>query len=403
MDNKIYDIFLSYRREDGAEFCEGLANELIKQGFSVFFDKKALRGGCDFPNHIRLAVENCSEFILIASKSYFGINKNNEIRISNDDDWCAKELELALKNNKINVFPILIDTKPPDKKNLPLKIEKVLDINFINYDRSIDTYDKIVDRINKGFHSSTIENAIVGHIINKINNVQANNLIEFNIACKEVMKLLNSKNDENALIHILQNKVNNKFLYDDDKRFIAFYTLFSYYRRIRQTLKMIKLIEENVGFSKYLFYDYVLTEYNVSKFNLSDNKNDEYKFLTMALKHSKLALKNISGNNGIIHSFCLTVVLLLENKFKVDDEIVNDAVDLINEIIKNDSDYAKYYSTKARLFAQLKQYDEALMNIRYAETLESAESKDWIMRISEYYKIETLINIMKYNKSNMKE
>lgn len=37
------------------------------------------------------------------------------------------------------------------------------------------------------------------------------------------------------------------------------------------------------------------------------------------------------------------------------------------------------------------------------ENIKSAESKDWIMRISEYYKIETLINIMKYNKLNMKE
>lgn len=394
MDNSNYDIFLSYRREDGAEFCEGLANELINQGFSVFFDKKSLRGGCDFPNDIRDAVNGCSEFILIASKSYFGLNRNNEIRIMNDDDWCAEELHIALNNEKTNLFPILIDCQTPSKNSLPERLAGILNLNFINYDRSIDTYDKIVDKIKKNFHNSTVEKALVGHIIKKIDNVPPNDIESFNVACKEVMKLIADNKDEDALLHILKAKDDNGYVYNNDKRFIVFYILFSYYRRIRQIIKMITLIENNGDFSTYLFYNYVLTEYNVSKYSLSENDEDEKKYLLNALKYSKLAVESLRNNRGIIHSFCLIIALLLENNLTVGNDEVELAFDYINMIIADDKYYAKYYATKARLLAQMKKYDDALKNIRYAETLESADNKDWIMRVSEYYKIEMLIMLM---------
>ena len=393
----LYDIFLSYRREDGAEFCEGLSNILMQQGFSVFFDKKSLRSGSDFPQEIEDAVRNCNEFIIISTKSYFGLNKNNEYRILNDGDWCAKELEIALNDNRKNIFPILIDTQPPQKNKLPIKLHNILNKNFTVYDRTIDTYEKIVEKIKPYFNQKTIENAIVGHITSKLSEVDAKDLKQFNVACKEIIKLLNNENDETALKHILFTKTDSNYLYDNDKRFIVFYTLFSYYRRIRQIVKMIALIEniEN-EFDEYPFIDYVKVEYCTNKFLLSDNKAENKQLLIEALEYSKSAIKKINDNNGIIHSYCMTIAICLENNIKIIQSDLDLALKYIDCIIENDRNYALYYATKARLLAQINDYDNALNNIQIAETLETASAKDWTLRISNYNKIETLILIKKY-------
>lgn len=396
MNNK-HDIFLSYRREDGAEFCEGLANELFLSGYRVFFDKKSLRGGCDFPEDINEAIKESLEFIVIVTKSYFGKNKDGLLRILDSNDWCAKEIRIALKGKK-NIFPILIDTKPPKANELPNDILKILDVNFVNYDRTIDTYSSIVNRIKNSFNEITNENAIVGHIIKKIECVDVNDNKQFNLACKEVMPLIKTDNDEKALMHILYGQRDKKYIYNNDNRFIVFYTLFSYYRRIRQVNKMIDLIDNcNNEFVKYTFYDYVLTEYYTNKFNLSENDLDEKRYISEALKHAEIAIEKIPENNGIIHSYCVTVALMMENNIEIEKEKLKKAIFLINLIIEKDKNYAMYYATKARLLVCLNKFAEALKCIRFAETLESAKNSDWIMRISNYNKIETLINIKKLN------
>ena len=65
-----YDIFISYRREDGAEFAEGLGMVLASKGYRVFFDKNDLQVGTDFPYELSAAVRNCHEFISIVTPSY---------------------------------------------------------------------------------------------------------------------------------------------------------------------------------------------------------------------------------------------------------------------------------------------------------------------------------------------
>ena len=73
-----------------------------------------------------------------------------------------------------------------------------------------------------------------------------------------------------------------------------------------------------------------------------------------------MAIKRIEDNNGIIHSFCLSVAIASENGLSVDDTMMKNALELIDKIIKADVTYARYYATKAKLLSCEAMYDEAL-------------------------------------------
>ena len=82
-----------------------------------------------------------------------------------------------------------------------------------------------------------------------------------------------------------------------------------------------------------------------------------------------------------------------ENKDQIAD-LENEMKDL-EKTYQNLSnpDYARYYSTKARLLSLKGEVREALVNIRYAQTLETPRQQDWMLRVAGYYRDECLIRL----------
>ncbi len=119
---KIFDIFISYRRSDN-EFAAKLYEELIKDGYTVFWDEKSLACG-RYTEDIKTAIQHCKNFLLL-------INDDTLDRSYNDpNDWIVEEVAEALKNNK-NIVPLFIGKLKTFPKVLPQKINVLSNYNGI--------------------------------------------------------------------------------------------------------------------------------------------------------------------------------------------------------------------------------------------------------------------------------
>lgn len=118
MAQKKYDIFISYRRDGGAQYARILQLMLIQRGYSVFLDYDELRDG-NFNDKIRSAVIEAPVFMIVMSE-------NALARCVNEDDWVREEISLAIKEHK-HIIPVNPDNKfngVPDA--LPEEIKKAL-------------------------------------------------------------------------------------------------------------------------------------------------------------------------------------------------------------------------------------------------------------------------------------
>lgn len=92
-----YDIFISYRREGGAQYARTLQLMLEKKGYKVFLDYDELKDE-KFSPQIEAAIENSTIFMIL-------LTKGSMARCVNDGDWVRREIEIAVKNKK-RIVPV---------------------------------------------------------------------------------------------------------------------------------------------------------------------------------------------------------------------------------------------------------------------------------------------------------
>jgi|GEM_PF-6942122 len=130
-----YDIFISYRREGGAETAKHLRDVLSERGYSVFFDTDSLRSG-DFNKSLLDIIDACTDFVIVLSPGSLD-------RCSDEKDWVRLELARALEKDK-NVIPIMSgDFRFPDQ--LPDDIEAVRWRNGIAV--NVEYFDAMIDKL----------------------------------------------------------------------------------------------------------------------------------------------------------------------------------------------------------------------------------------------------------------
>ena len=132
-DGNQYDVFVSYRRENGAETAKHLRDVLTERGYRVFFDTDSLRSG-DFNVALFDVIDRCTDFIIILSPGSLD-------RCFNEGDWVRVELARALATGK-NVIPIMSGnfrfpaTLPPDINDVRWKNGLVVNVEY--FDAMID-------------------------------------------------------------------------------------------------------------------------------------------------------------------------------------------------------------------------------------------------------------------------
>lgn len=123
-----YDIFISYRRDGGAQYARILQLELEKRGYKVFLDYEELTDGV-FGDNIKEAIREAPIFMMVLSPHYLD-------RCKNEGDWVREEIMLAIEQKK-HFIPINPDNSfdgiPTD---IPVAIKQVVgshqhsDVNF---------------------------------------------------------------------------------------------------------------------------------------------------------------------------------------------------------------------------------------------------------------------------------
>ena len=94
----MYDIFISYRREDGKEFARQLQLKLQNLGYRTFLDVEELKDGV-FDKRITDAIEASTVFLALLTPRYF-------CRCAEEEDWVRKEIVCAVEGKKHIVLHI---------------------------------------------------------------------------------------------------------------------------------------------------------------------------------------------------------------------------------------------------------------------------------------------------------
>lgn len=120
-----YDIFISYRSEDGAQYARILQMQLEKTGYRVFLDYDELKRD-RFGDDIALAIKSAPIFLMVLTPLYLE-------RCKEDGNWIKREIDLAIEGKK-HFVPI-----NPDRrfKGTPEGITAIIADVIENYQHSI--------------------------------------------------------------------------------------------------------------------------------------------------------------------------------------------------------------------------------------------------------------------------
>ena len=117
----LYDIFLSYRREDGEEIAKAVYDYLTAKGLRVFFDQEKMVDGHYFDTQIRTVLEQAPNYVLLATPKVFPFRKG--------EDWVREEITRALDlydhNQEDRSFTVLALPETVFPKVFDERIEKL--------------------------------------------------------------------------------------------------------------------------------------------------------------------------------------------------------------------------------------------------------------------------------------
>ncbi|HCU34087.1 MAG TPA: hypothetical protein DGT21_01195 [Armatimonadetes bacterium] len=113
-----YDVFISYRREGGADAARLIRAELKLHGIRAFLDVDDL-GACHFDVRLLHEIERAPSFIVVLSEGSLS-------RCINEGDWLRREIAHAIATDR-NVVPVMTrgfswpdpEKLPPEMRNLP--------------------------------------------------------------------------------------------------------------------------------------------------------------------------------------------------------------------------------------------------------------------------------------------
>lgn len=370
------DVFISYRREDGLMHARFLSEKLTNSGCRVFFDQKDIHPGNDFDLTIKKHLEECNDVILIVTKSYFGMkDSNHQLRIQQDSDWVRKEIALALSHHK-NIIPLLFnDTQYPKASEIPNDIQAVLKKHYIRTFND-EKPDRLLNSIKDSLSPSTQTQMKFGEYVQIFNTIAQNKKDHFTDEIKNICKKLTEEKINKQLIPLLDSDQAN------DIQFLAYYTIFTFYRRREEKSKLYYFIEQySSSFQDHPFNNIVLSQYYKFKY---DETIDEFENLDKAICFANEARQQIQRNYGVYITYSELVALGLENNSSRYKAHLQEAIDSIHKANELKKDYPKNYYIYGKLLAYSGDYPAGLHFIKKAIDLEDRERKDSFIRILQY-------------------
>lgn len=154
MENKNYDLFISYRRDDTAGHSRLIKTELEKN-FEVFFDVDSIDGGDVFPTRLEEAIEKSKIVLVIIGEKYCDEFKKRSDFI----DYIVEELKYAHSCKKI-IIPVLLDSSTmPNNECIPDEVNFISSLNAINI-RHLD-FDATITKLKTSINNSLEKKPLV--------------------------------------------------------------------------------------------------------------------------------------------------------------------------------------------------------------------------------------------------
>ena len=141
MMTPLCDVFISYRRQGGAELAQLVYKDLKNRGYRVFMDVRELRSG-HFDDELRRQVGGAKDFVLLLTPGSLD-------RCQEPGDWLLHEIALALQL-RLNIVPIVkAPFQIPKADNLPVSIGELPRHNAVeyNHDKSDESLAVLVMRL----------------------------------------------------------------------------------------------------------------------------------------------------------------------------------------------------------------------------------------------------------------
>ena len=126
--NQMFDVFISYRRSDGAELAKAVRDYLMSRGLRVFLDTRELIDGQFFDTQLPERVIETPNYVLIATPDAF--------KFRDGEDWVREEIKLAVSEFKKNpqdrsVIPFVPNGTVFPESGLPEGLEDLPRFNRI--------------------------------------------------------------------------------------------------------------------------------------------------------------------------------------------------------------------------------------------------------------------------------
>lgn len=125
------DVFISYRREDGATAARLLCDVLERRNISTFFDKETIEG--DFHQSIKTHLVAARNVLVIVSAKMFSrylLDNGSYDEKACLNDWVYEELRISLESGK-NIIPVFVNGVTAFPKALPTNIEKIANFDAL--------------------------------------------------------------------------------------------------------------------------------------------------------------------------------------------------------------------------------------------------------------------------------
>jgi uncharacterized membrane protein YeaQ/YmgE (transglycosylase-associated protein family) len=130
-------VFISYRRDRGADTARLIRRELESRGWRVFLDVDDL-GSSYFDERLLYEIDKMDNFLIILSAGALD-------RCAEEDDFLRREIAHALSRKK-RIIPVLKDGFSfPPKESLPFEIRELSRHNGVPY--SHDFFDATLDKL----------------------------------------------------------------------------------------------------------------------------------------------------------------------------------------------------------------------------------------------------------------
>jgi hypothetical protein len=116
-----YDIFISYRRENGDQIAKAVYDRLRDKGYNVYLDVETLHSGA-FNEKLYSVIDECRDVLVILSPNALD-------RCVNDNDWVRLEVAHAIRSKK-NIIPVML-------RDFDFPPELPADITVLRYQNGI--------------------------------------------------------------------------------------------------------------------------------------------------------------------------------------------------------------------------------------------------------------------------